>query len=181
MDIDAKTNFSTIESSFSLLNLVKRTSWSSLLLSVVLLFGGILLFVFVFHMHNTSSTLNMAFLVLATGFVLLGIFRFFWRTKRLYYLPTGSEVTESFMFFDLKDLNNLKALIAGANFYDQPDFRSQSGGNIRLHTLITRDNKFAAVQLYQFIPYTYSPVTPVCCFKDDEAAAFSAFLVKCRK
>ena len=46
--------------------------------------------------------------------------------------------------------------------------------------LISQDNQFAALQLFQFVPYTYTPVTPVHYFTGSQAAAVSAFLSKCK-
>ena len=43
---------------------------------------------------------------------------------------------------------------------------------------ISEDKKFAAVQLFQFVPYTYQPVTAVHYFTNDAAAAVAAFLTK---
>lgn len=173
--------FSTFESTYSLPNLVKRTSVKSVFASVAFLTLGLLLFGLVFSLHDSSSTISMALLVLAAVFVLYGTFCLFWHTKKLYYQPTGSEIKEYFMFFDLKDLQQLRASITEGNFDVSPAFRCKPGGNIRLHTLITSDNQFAAVQLYQFVPYTYSPVTSVYCFKESTAVAFSTFINKCRK
>ncbi len=36
------------------------------------------------------------------------------------------------------------------------------------------------LQLFQFVPYTYTPVTSVRYFTGSEAAAVSAFLSKCK-
>lgn len=175
------TTISTVESSFSVPNLVKRTCLMSVCVSTVLILLGFVLFSYVFNRHDSSSTSSMALLVLATGLVLYGVFRLFWRTKKVYYQPTGSEIKEYFMFFDLKDLNELKSSIHEGNFAVSPSFHCHSGGNIRLHALMTSDHQFAAVQLYQFVPYTYSPVTAVHYFKEKEALAFSAFIKQCKK
>ena len=44
--------------------------------------------------------------------------------------------------------------------------------------MYSKDRKFAAVQLFQFVPYTYQPVTAVHYFTNDAAAAVAAFLTK---
>ena len=46
--------------------------------------------------------------------------------------------------------------------------------------MISQDNKFAAVQLYQFVPYTYTPVTSVRYYTGSDAVAVSTFLEKCK-
>lgn len=47
--------------------------------------------------------------------------------------------------------------------------------------MISQDNKFAAVQLYQFVPYTYTPVTSVRYYTGSDAVAVSTFLEKCKQ
>lgn len=44
--------------------------------------------------------------------------------------------------------------------------------------MLSEDRKFAAVQLFQFVPYTYNPVTSVRYFTNGEAASIAAFLTK---
>ena len=47
-----------------------------------------------------------------------------------------------------------------------------------MDVILSADNKFAAVQLFQFVPYTYQPVTAVHYFTNDAAAAVATFLTK---
>ena len=58
--------------------------------------------------------------------------------------------------------------------------KNDASGNVRMDVMLSQDNKFAAVQLFQFVPYTYTPVTSVRYFTGNEAAAVSAFLSKCK-
>lgn len=50
-----------------------------------------------------------------------------------------------------------------------------------MDVMISQDNKFAAVQLYQFVPYTYTPVTSVRYYTGSDAVAVSTFLEKCKQ
>ena len=131
-------------------DIVKRTSVSGLIFSVAMLLVGVFIFASIFEMSDKSSTLSMALMVLGTAFVLLGVFRLFWKSKEVVYLPTGS-VT-----------------------------KSSGSGNVRMDVMISQDNKFAAVQLYQFVPYTYTPVTSVRYYTGSDAVAVSTFLEKCK-
>ena len=58
--------------------------------------------------------------------------------------------------------------------------KSESSGNIRMDVILSEDKKFAAVQLFQFVPYTYNPITSVQYFTNGEASAVAAFLSKCK-
>ena len=81
-------------------DIVKRTSVSGLIFSVAMLLVGVFIFASIFEMSDKSSTLSMALMVLGTAFVLLGVFRLFWKSKEVVYLPTGSG-TQCFLRFEI--------------------------------------------------------------------------------
>lgn len=161
-------------------DIAKRTSVSGLIFSVTMLLVGIFLFASVFEMSDKSSTLSMALMVLGTTLVLVGVFRLFWKSKEIVYLPTGSVAKERSVFFDLKYLGKLTDMIENGRLDGETEVRSCSSGNVRMDAMISQDNRFAAVQLYQFVPYAYTPVTSVCYFTGSDAVAVSAFLSKCK-
>ena len=161
-------------------DIVKRTSVSGLIFSVIMLLVGALVFVSIFEMNDRSSAISMGLLVAGVALVLFGIFRLFWRSKEIVYLPTGSVTKESSIFFDLKYLNRLIDMIEHKQLSNETDIKSDASGNVRMDMMISQDNKFAAVQLFQFVPYTYNPVTSIRYFTGNEAAAISALLLKCK-
>ena len=103
----------------------------------------------------------MLLMVLGTAFFLLGIFRLFWKSKEVVYIPTGSITKERSVFFDLKHMGKLKEMIEKGQLSIEEGVKSEGSGNVRLDVILSQDNKFAAVQLFQFVPYTYTPVTSV--------------------
>lgn len=161
-------------------DIVKRTSISGLIFSAVMLLLGILVFVSTFEVTNRSSTLSMLLMVLGTAFFLLGIFRLFWKSKEVVYLPTGSVTKERSIFFDLKHMGKLKEMIEKGHLTLEDGVKSEGSGNVRMDVILSQDNKFAAVQLFQFVPYTYTPVTSVHYYTGNDAATVSAFLSKCK-
>lgn len=160
-------------------DIAKRTSVSGLIISLVMMVVGILIFVSIFEMNDKSSTISMGLMV-RTALILLGVFRLFWKSKEIVYLPTGSVAKERSMFFDLKYIGKLTEMIENGNLDSEAGVKSESSGNVRMDIMISQDNKFAALQLFQFVPYTYTPVTSVRYFTGSEAAAVSAFLSKCK-
>lgn len=161
-------------------DIVKRTSVSGLIFSAVMLLLGILIFASTFEITDRSSTLSMLLMVLGTGFFLLGIFRLFWRSKEVVYTPTGSVTKERSVFFDLKHMGKLKEMIETGHLSVEDGIKSEGSGNVRMDVILSQDNKFAAVQLFQFVPYTYTPVTSVHYYTGNDATIVSAFLLKCK-
>ena len=161
-------------------DIAKRTSVSGLIFSVAMLLLGILIFASTFEVTDRSSTLSMLLMVLGTAFFLLGIFRLFWKSKEVVYIPTGSITKERSVFFDLKHMGKLKEMIEKGQLSIEEGVKSEGSGNVRLDVILSQDNKFAAVQLFQFVPYTYTPVTSVHYYTGNDAATISAFLAKCK-
>lgn len=160
--------------------LVTRTSVSKMLFSAAMLVLGLIFFSIVFQLSDKSSALSMILMVSGSALVLISLFRFFWKSKEVVYAPTGSTAYETSLFFNLKDLPLLSELVEDNKFSSAQSVRSESNGNIRLDVLLTRDHQFAALQLFQFVPYTYSPVTSVACFKGEDAVSVCQFLSHCR-
>ena len=159
-------------------DIAKRTSVSGLIFSGIMLLIGVLAFISTFEMEDRSSTLSMGLMVLGTGLFLIGIFRLFWKSKEVVYLPTKSVAKEHSVFFDLKHIDALKSLVNSGSFSADSKIKSEASGNIRMDVILSADKKFAAVQLFQFIPYTYQPITSVQYFTDEQASAVIAFLTK---
>ena len=158
-------------------DIAKRISVSGVLISSVMLLIGILAFASTFELDDRSSTVSMALMVLGTGLFLMGIFRLFWKSKEVIYLPK-SVAKEHSVFFDLKHMDVLKNLVNSGSFSVDSKIKSEASGNIRMDVILSADKKFAAVQLFQFIPYTYQPITSVQYFTNEEASAVVAFLSK---
>ena len=133
-------------------DIAKRTSVSGVLISSVMLLVGILAFVSTFELDDKSSTVSMALMVLGTGLFLMGIFRLFWKSKEVIYLPTKSVAKEHSIFFDLKHMDALRNLVNSGSFSAGSHIKSEASGNIRMDVILSADKKFAAVQLFQFIP-----------------------------
>ncbi|WP_294474310.1 hypothetical protein [uncultured Bacteroides sp.] len=159
-------------------DIVKRTSVSKVLFSALMLLVGVLAFASTFELEDKSSTVSMALMVLGTGLFLMGIFRLFWKSKEVVYMPTGSVAKERSLFFDLKHMDTLTDLVNSGSFSANSGLKSEVSGNLRMDVILSEDKNFAAVQLFQFVPYTYQPITSVQYFTNEQASSVAAFLAK---
>ncbi|WP_294627991.1 hypothetical protein [uncultured Bacteroides sp.] len=161
-------------------DIAKRTSVSGILFSFVMLLLGALAIASTFKLDDKSSSIGMGLMVLGTALLLSGVFRLFWKSKETVYLPTGSVTKDQSLFFDLKHMEALANMINSDSFSAASAIKSESSGNIRMDVILSEDKKFAAVQLFQFVPYNYQPITSVHYFTGDGASAVVAFLAKSR-
>lgn len=153
-------------------DIVKRTSVSSVVTSVIICLVGVGAFVASLEMGDSSSTLSMLFMTGGTLLFLLVIFRLFWKSKEWIYLPTGSVAKESACFFDVCDLQALKEALETGNFSNKSDVKVKPNGNVRMDYVMTKDKKFIAAQLFRFVPYTYEPASSVFYYTGSDANAF---------
>lgn len=86
----------------------------------------------------------MLLMVLGTAFFLLGIFRLFWKSKEVVYIPTGSITKERSVFFDLKHMGKLKEMIEKGQLSIEEGVKSEGSGNVRLDVILSQDNKFVS-------------------------------------
>lgn len=153
-------------------DIVKRTSVSSLIISAILCIVGAGAFIVSLKMGDSSSTLSMFLLTGGTLLFLLAVFRMFWRSKQWVYIPTGSVAKEGSCFFDVCDLQALSDTLEKKSFDVQHEVKVKSNGNIRMDYMISQDKKFAAVQLFRFIPYTYEAASTVFYYTGNDANSF---------
>ncbi|RGN46699.1 MULTISPECIES: hypothetical protein [unclassified Bacteroides] len=162
-------------------DVVKRASVPSLILSSALIVAGLGVFISAFQLNDKASSIGMLLLVVGTAALLMGVFRLFWKSKHLVYAPTGSVTKESSLFFDPKYMDKLISLLEEGTFPLESCIKTVGNGNLRLDILRSQDSKFAAVQLFQFVPYTYNPVTKVFYFTGDKALALNTYLQQSKR
>jgi hypothetical protein len=142
---------------------------------------GILLFLGVFILPDPSSAGAMLMLLLGIGCFFFGLVRLFQKFKHAVYLPTGGVLKSHQLYFDLKELSQLQTLAADKKLCAEAPVKSTHSGNVRMDVTLSSDGKFAAVQLHQFVPYVYKPVSNAYYYEGHEAAAVSAFVQRCKK
>jgi hypothetical protein len=85
------------------------------------------------------------------------------------YKPTGSEVRSDSLYMDSVELQSLKQMMAKNEFSTSSRLVFKEGGNGRLDYMVSKDGRFMAIQLLQFVPYTYEAVTGVYYYTDNDA------------
>lgn len=159
-------------------DIAKRASVSSIVISAVLALGGIIAFATSLQMGEATSTMSMVLMTTGTILLLVALFRLFWRSKEWVYIPTGSVTKEGTCFFDECDLRALTNQFDTKALGKDGDMQPKSNGNIRMDYLISQDRRFAAVQLFRFIPYTYEAASSVYYLTEQDAQAFTHCLEK---
>ena len=149
----------------------KQISVKQILVSSCVALCGVTGIVLFCVTDKSDSTLCMAFLSIGVLLMLFALYRFFTKSKVTIYKPTGSEVRQGILYMDTVELQSFKQMMVKNDFSGSSRLAFKEGGNGRLDYLASKDGKFVALQLLQFVPYTYETVTGVYYYIDDDASA----------
>ena len=70
---------------------------------------------------------------------------------------------------DTAELQELLRRLKKNDFSSSSRLAFKEGGNGRMDYMISNDGRFVGVQLYQFVPYTYEPISDKLYYRDDDA------------
>ena len=70
---------------------------------------------------------------------------------------------------DTTELQHIQQMVKKNDFSSSTRLVFKEGGNGRLDYLVSKDNRFVALQLFQFVPYTYESVSDKLYYTDDDA------------
>ena len=157
-------------------HIAKHTSLQSILLSIAIALAGVVIIYFSLDHDHKSSTLSMTLLTVGAILILVSLYRFFWKSAEMVYTPTGSVVSVGSYYADTDVLPLLQQLIENKNFDSSKRLTFKPSGNGRLDYMVSKDGRFAAVQLFRFVPYTYEPVSEIFYYTDADAKAFQNYL-----
>lgn len=164
--------------SFAHPNIAKRTNIIGLLSALVAIVLGIAMLLFMQQADDKTSSLTYMLMTVGVAFIGFGVYRLFANRKESIYIPTGSIAKEKSLFFDLKHLDDLKHNVFSGEFPVDSAIQSEGTGNVRMDVMISKDNQFAAVQLFQFVPYAYQPITSIRYYTMDEVESLASFLTR---
>ena len=154
----------------------KHISVKQILISTLIALCGAIGVVLSFVLENSDSTLGMALLSVGIILILFALYRFFTKSHEVVYKPTGSEVRSGTLYMDMTELQSLKEMMVKNEFPASSRLAFKQGGNGRLDYLASKDGRFVAAQLLQFVPYTYEAVSGIFYYTDDDAVAVSSLM-----
>lgn len=118
--------------------------------------------------------------VMGVTLMIVGIALFIIKNKRKVYEKTGSTVKSSFNYVHKDILAQLETMLTEENFRDAAIEKFEDNGNAKIEYTLSQDKQFAAVQLSEYIPFTYEPYTSIFYFTGDKAVEFAEYLDKCK-
>lgn len=168
-DIFSKTN-----------NVISKVDATSVACSIVLAVIGAALFAYSFSFDANSASLSMLCLIIgAFGFV-FGIIRLLFKNKKTIYVPTGSKVKKSRIYFKSDDLGKLLNAVEN-NFSNVGDLHQNESGTIRLDLMKSDDDAFAAAQVFSNSGATNSAQCGIKIYTGDAAKSLTIAIASFKK
>ena len=123
--------------------------------------------------EDPNSMLSTFLLTMAVILLIAGIIKLLMGRNSYLFRPTGSRVKKLTLYFDVKECGALQNCMEMKKFDDLTKMKRQVNTGVKVDAMIAGDKRFAAVQISEFVPYTYEPISPVMCFYGDDADHFA--------
>ena len=137
----------------------KTVNVQALVVALVIIAAGVACFFLIGH-DRFSASVDMLILLVGVALVVLGAVHAARKYNKVVYLPTNSAVAVAQFSMDAMSKKRvIDSLEKGVLDADSVVLRH--GGSLRLDILRSADGSFNAVQVFEFVPYTYSPITEV--------------------
>lgn len=167
--MSAQVNTTTIES-----QIAKRRSSKAVITGVCLILLGIAFYILSTTIQDTTSSLYMICAVGGFAALIVGVLKLFVGGKETIYLPTKSPVKSYTLYFEALSGDELVRLIEQGKFDDIRAARRKESGPVRLDIQRSRDDRFIALQVLQYVPYTYENVSGTYSFLEEQAPVVAA-------
>ena len=144
---------------------------TSICTSTLILIAGIALFYSSFKFGPDADEMSMLCLLLglfgsAIGMIMLAV-----RNTKLVYLPTGSRLRTSAIYFKRDDLAKVEQL-ANNTIEAAKLPQCDANGTVRIDTLSSSDGAFAASQVFMHSDFMYNPMSKIHTYTGEAAQSF---------
>ena len=153
--------------------LYRKISVRQVFLAFIVALCGFVMLSFSILLGESNDTLSMFSLTVGVIMVIVSIYHFFAKRYETVYRPTDSVVQSGSLYMDTIEFQHVRQMVEKNDFTNAPRISFKDGGNGRLDYLVSKDGKFVAIQLFQFVPYTYEAVSEKCYYTDDIATAIT--------
>lgn len=119
-----------------------------------------------------SQNIYLGVITLSIMLLVLGVVRMFSKSGKMVYQPTGSMIHDYVLYFQGTDGQALDNAVRKNDTHALGKAWSKEGAPIRMDVVVSEDQKFAACQLYQYVPHNYEPVGSVYILPENHLSDF---------
>lgn len=155
--------------------IAKRTNISVVAVVFVLValaFGG-----WGMTFDDLNSSLPTFLFTAAAILFFSGMIKLLVSRRRYVYLPTKSALKLKTLYFDVHTRDELQDCLKMKRFDELSHIKREKDNGVKVEAMLSGDRQFAAVQVLEYIPYSFEAVTPVMYFYKEDACKLSAALL----
>lgn len=150
----------------------KRSAGSIKVLVSLAIFSLILIIVTITAIPDKKSVLYLGMITIGIIGLIIFLIKLLNSKEDLIYVKTGSDIKKFSLYFKPDELPNLMYAIETVNVSIFKRLFADNNSGIRLDVVLSKDDKFAACQIFKFIPYTYEPASVVYKIPSDKLTDF---------
>ncbi|MEG1574008.1 MAG: hypothetical protein RR293_08185 [Bacteroidales bacterium] len=146
-------------------NIEKCTNIKAILISAITVAAGVVALLSIRGGRHAASV-DMFMLLAGIAVIGFGIIYLARNHKKVIYKPTKCSIETKEVHFDGFARKKLIDILENGKF-NFSDVKRYHSGSIRLDLMRSADGSFTAAQIFEFIPYSYTPVTEIYSFDKD--------------
>lgn len=146
------------------------------LVAVAVIVAGVLFGLWGMTFEDPNSSMPTFLFTASTLFGLGGVVKLLTSRNGYVYRPTKSRLKPLTVYYDVHASDELQNALQMKRPELLGQLRRVKDNGVKVQALVSSDNRFAAVQVLEYVPYAFEAVTPVMYFKEEEARRLSAVL-----
>jgi len=114
-------------------------------------------------------------ILISLGLIILVV-----KYRRTIYEKTGSPIKFYSKFFEKANLVQIEKILSEESFKDANPIKFDNDGNAKIEYISSEDKQFAAIQVLEYVPFTYEPYTSIYFYSGDKAVELAGYLERCK-
>lgn len=149
-----------------------RLSISALVVIIVgIVIGGIALL-----FDDLNSSIPSFLFTLSILLILGGVVKLLVSRTCYVYLPTQSRMKSATYYFDVRESDIIQDCLQMKRFDELARLERRHDNGVKVDILCAENGNFTAVQVSEYIPYTFEAITPVMYYSGEEARRLAVAL-----
>lgn len=145
--------------------IVKKNDFTSVLLSLIIIFGGITI-----TFINFDYSKGIGSILIIMGIIALSLCR-----KTTVHNTTGYKIESHTLFFSTHDKEKLIKICQKKEFYKLKDL-TPDGQGLQMDIYLAKNGEYGAVQLYEYVPFKYEICSPLFEFEGEASMSLSNYI-----
>ena len=146
------------------------------IIAVITIIAGILLGMGAMCFEDPNSAIPSFLVSLSAIFIIGGIIKLVLSHTVYIYKPTNSRIKLKTLYFPNNSCDELQSCLTSNRFDEISSIQQEKNHGLKLEVLISKDRQFIAVQILQYIPYNFEPISPIISYFNDNAQKLAAAL-----